>query len=174
MKYSLRVGVGVPAHVVGAEFERILGEHGAVTAKLLLEEAKPARAPLHKAFVWNDAQAGLLYRMDQARHLIRAVHIVEEDGTDGGCAFVRVSAFDPETEEGGESKYLPVAQVVHNPDLFGFAVRALTANVQSAQGALKDLHAQALKLGNNKHSMLAKAGRGLDIASKNLQQAARK
>jgi hypothetical protein len=47
--------------------------------KRLWQESRKKTAPLHKAFTWDDAACGELWRTHQARMLIATVYIIEED-----------------------------------------------------------------------------------------------
>lgn len=157
MKYVIRYGIGVSADVAGNELARINAERGGVTPALVVDEARPNDAPLHPAFTWDNAKAAELYRLDEARNLIRAVHIQEDDGTDKGSAFVRVDVVDQ------PGVYLPVAQVVADPDLFASAVRALVDKLEQAKRSLIDLEAAS---GNQKRKgAVQKARRSIEKAT---------
>lgn len=66
--------------LVQKEISRIYRKHGTAKPSLVLNEAKPASSPLHPFFEWDDAKAGHNYRIVQARHLIRSVEIIRDDG----------------------------------------------------------------------------------------------
>lgn len=53
---------------------------GRLTAEELVNVSRPEDAPTHKAFEWDDAKAGELYRREQARSYIRAIVVLPEDG----------------------------------------------------------------------------------------------
>jgi hypothetical protein len=57
-----------------------LAAAGRLTTDAVVEEARPIDAPLHPAFEWRDDRAAHLYRLDQARHLIRALVITPDTG----------------------------------------------------------------------------------------------
>ena len=46
----------------------------------LVDDARPARSPLHTLFEWNDEAAAELFRRDQARQIIRLIRPVMEGG----------------------------------------------------------------------------------------------
>lgn len=54
------------------ELQSIYEEHGYLTPRNVVEAAMPSDHPLHGRFVWDDTVAGPLYRLDQARDLIRS------------------------------------------------------------------------------------------------------
>lgn len=60
------------AKIIGPELER-LATDGAVRAPEIVEAARPADAPLHRYFEWDDAAAAEEYRLDQARKLARSI-----------------------------------------------------------------------------------------------------
>lgn len=150
MKYTLKRGIGVEAQVAGEELERINEKHGGLHPEHVVKESKPKTAPLHECFTWNDTKAGEQWRLQEARNLIRCVHVVSEKGEDQGAAFVNVSVVDPE-DESSNHVYLPVGTVVVDAELFASAVAGLTAKVSGLKKALSDLHAQANKTSIKKH-----------------------
>lgn len=165
-RYRLRRGIGVPADVAGDELERIASEHDGLTARVLVDESAPKDAPLHPAFEWNNAKAGDLYRLDQARNIIRAVHVVEDDGSDGGSAFYHVASV---SDGADDPKYLPEARVIADPDLYASAVQTLAANLQAAQRGLAALERRA-KVGA-KSKRIKAAGRHVGNAVQELKKA---
>lgn len=166
MKYKLRRSVGIPAETVVNEFERINSECGGVTAEVVLDEARPEEAPLHPAFLWDDTEAAERYRLWQARDLVRAVHIVDDEGEDRGSAYVRVVTIDD--EEIG-SVYKPVAEVVSNPSLFASALRELRNKLAGAKRAISDLEREAREAGQLKNEKsLFKALRSVEQAESHL------
>lgn len=56
-----------------------LEKTGGLTAKRLLDASRPADAPLHDEFEWNDSKAAENYREQQARHIINSLTIVVEE-----------------------------------------------------------------------------------------------
>lgn len=69
----------VDPNIVGQAIEEIEKEHGEVTAKLLLEKARPKKSKLHKLFEWNDTVAAERWRLDQATKIITAIAVTYED-----------------------------------------------------------------------------------------------
>lgn len=65
----------VGADVVGEAIEAAIGESGSVDKRVLVENARPAKAPLHPCFEWNDPKAAELYRLGQARNIVNAVTV---------------------------------------------------------------------------------------------------
>ena len=67
---------GADAQIVANEIEQI-GESG-VTPAQILDYARDENTELHKCFEWDDGKAAELYRMDQARTIIRCIVIKNE------------------------------------------------------------------------------------------------
>lgn len=78
---------------VRAELARIAAEHdGLLFPAHVVEAAQPEDSPIHDRFEWDDSEAGIRYRMWQARQLIR-VHVVvgPEPGVEPVRAYVSLS-----------------------------------------------------------------------------------
>lgn len=67
--------------VVGEEIRRIDREIGPVTPRVLLEESRPATAPLHEIFEWNDKRAAEKWRGYQAQEAIMCLQVVVKEGS---------------------------------------------------------------------------------------------
>lgn len=150
MKYTLKRSIGVDAQAAGEELERINEKHSGLHPEHVVKESKPKTATLHACFTWDDAKAGEQWRLQEARGLIRCVHVVSEDGEDQGAAFVNVSVVDPEDESSSHA-YLPVGTVVADADLFASAVSGLTAKMAGIKRSLSDLYAQSNKRTAKRH-----------------------
>jgi hypothetical protein len=62
---------------------------GRVTPYDIVDAARDPDSPLHSAFTWDDAEAAHQHRLDQARYLIRRIHV---DITVGN-RLIRIPAF---------------------------------------------------------------------------------
>jgi hypothetical protein len=51
---------------------------GRLQAQAVVERAKPRASILHQCFTWDDSKAGALYRLEEARGLIRRYSVVIE------------------------------------------------------------------------------------------------
>lgn len=69
------------AQVAGEMCEKLEAD-GNLTAQSLLDANRPADAPLHNEFEWDDGIAAEEYRKSQARHIINCLCVIKE--TDGG------------------------------------------------------------------------------------------
>lgn len=91
MVYQWRAGAHhkIDAQTAGEELERIRTfNNGRLEAEHVVDAARPADAPLHEAFEWNDAVAAEAWRRDQASTMIRHIAVVM-DKPDGEAAAVR-------------------------------------------------------------------------------------
>lgn len=114
MKYEWRENArtrGLDVENVAPVLEHLEQRHGHLTPAIVLREASKPRSPLHGWFVWDDTEAARLYRLDQARELIRSVTVtvVGEDAEE-----LTVRAF---VNLGGDaSEYESIAAVMREPD----------------------------------------------------------
>lgn len=60
----------------------IYATHGQLTPRLVLEEARDPKHPLHDRFEWDDSIAAEKYREVQASELIRSVRVRQVDGAE--------------------------------------------------------------------------------------------
>lgn len=76
--YGWRPGsrVNLDPQKAGEALNRLEKAHnGLLEPEMVVEAARPEDSPLHPHFEWDDTKAAGLYRVDQARELIRAVTI---------------------------------------------------------------------------------------------------
>lgn len=80
MVYQYKTGCKhvVPVEVVVGEFEKL----PEVTAKNVVDAARPEESPLHREFEWDNSIAGEKWREEQARALIRHIVIVPDSKPD--------------------------------------------------------------------------------------------
>lgn len=138
--YNFRRGTevdGIDAQTAGEELARITEHHGALTAAVVVDEARPDDAPLHPAFEWDDAVAAELHRQHQADTLIKAVQVIHEKDEPDEPVFVKVRS---------AQNYQPVEQVAKKLDLYEEAFRDACERLGEAQVALEQLVAVAAKL----------------------------
>ena len=96
---------------IGEELAKIAADgKGHLTPKAVVNAARADRSPLHRFFEWDDAKAAESYRLDQARTLIRAIKIVDDEREEPAPAFISIAG------KGGTS-YRPLADVLGNSDL---------------------------------------------------------
>jgi len=73
---------GQPVHVtiVAKEITRIIEKSGgSVSPAIVVKNARPKSSPIHECFEWNNNEAAELYRIEQAKYLLRSVTITKLD-----------------------------------------------------------------------------------------------
>jgi hypothetical protein len=103
----------------GERIEAIMeGQDGKARAQVVYEDAKKKRSPLHEYFEWDDSVAAEGYRLNQARELLRFIHVVvtAPDGTEieSRAYFNVVVENDDETLE---RTNVPLARVMTEVEL---------------------------------------------------------
>lgn len=73
------ISLPVSANVAGECLSRIYHQNGQLTPQSVLKEASAKKHPLHSYFEWNDTKAAKKWRIEQARQLIKCVHVVTTD-----------------------------------------------------------------------------------------------
>jgi len=111
---------GDPGAIHG-EIERVREKHGGeVTPELIVKAARRRGSALHGEFVWDDQEASALYRLAQARYVLRAIEVVRVDQDDSGVRVYetvrRVAATgDPDADEG--RSYMTRDDILADSDL---------------------------------------------------------
>lgn len=102
----------VPAPAAGAAIEAIRAEYGNVTPAAVVDAARSARHPLHKAFNWDDTEAAQKWREHQARMLIGSIRLVVEEDTGPTERIAYVSITSRELGRG----YVRSADAMRDPE----------------------------------------------------------
>lgn len=89
-------------------------QHGELTPKMVVDDARPLGAPLHDRFEWDDNIAGEKYRLSQAAQLIRAVRIEYTTPESGERKFIRGFSSLFESGEPERQGYAPTEEVLEN------------------------------------------------------------
>jgi hypothetical protein len=108
---TLKASDKADAQKIGEALNTLAGAEGELTPSMVVEAAKSPRHILHKHFEWDDTIAAGLYRIDQARAVIRSI-CVEDADTDEGRAPAYISISD----KGGTS-YRTLSAVKGSADL---------------------------------------------------------
>lgn len=114
---------------------------GRLTPDNVVDAAQDEASPLHQCFEWDNDAAAHMFRVEQARHLIRSVRV---DVTTSHHT-VRVPAFvhDPECER-GEQGYVSIRQLSFDEDK---SREVVIAEFSRAASALRRARAVAMALG---------------------------
>lgn len=91
----------ISAEVAGAELRRIEVAQGGLTPRAVVDASRPADAPLHKLFEWDNERAADAWRLDQARQAISSLRVVVHEKAPPVPAFasIRVPEIDGTTED---------------------------------------------------------------------------
>lgn len=98
----------VSAQTAGEELARICAKNDGLRPEDIVDESRPASAPLHPCFEWDDPTAAELYRQHQARGIVRCI-TTTVDASDGPVetrAFVRAE----------RPAYQPIQAVINTVD----------------------------------------------------------
>jgi hypothetical protein len=134
-KYAWKEGARYhgDAATVGRALMRIERTYGGIEAPLVVKEAESPQSPLHDYFEWDDAVAGVRFREEQARSLIRHVQVVRSNGSG---TYVR--AFVVVEDAGGEA-YQSIAKVMSNEQLRSQLLRRARAELETFRRKYRDL-----------------------------------
>lgn len=120
------------AQSVGSRLHHIRNAKGRLTAGDVVEDAKPKNSVLHEYFEWDDEVAAGKYRTDQARHLIRSIVVVEDEGDTPVRAFAKVRVDD-------ENTYEPISVVMSNPRLRMQVLKEVSDQIEALKAKLAAL-----------------------------------
>lgn len=127
------------AQAIGEELERIRQEQsGRLETERVVEEAKVKKSPLHSAFTWDDTRAAHLFRLEEARHLIRHVVCLSSEADIPQRAFFNVTVVNAETQE-SERYYQSAAVISQNPQEYDAALKLMLQELSGAQNGLEQL-----------------------------------
>lgn len=96
----------VPAQVAGEVCAALERSEAGLTPASLVEVSRPASAPLHNEFEWDDLAAAEKYRQTQAAALIRNITVTVSDCEDSPRAFVHIRA------SGEASNFISLSRVL--------------------------------------------------------------
>lgn len=100
-----------PANEVAKALHQIKGENAGLTPHAVVDAAAEEDHLLHPYFEWDDTKAARLYRVDQARLLIRSISVENKDRSAGPVrAFVSVNG------SSGSRSYEPTYQAMEKSD----------------------------------------------------------
>lgn len=111
--YDWKRAMPVKAQDAGEHLKKLERQHGAVTPKLIVDDARPKTALLHKCFEWNDGIAAEKYRESQAGFILRNLVTVSVTKTEEQS---EVRAFVNIIKE-GDSKFISVTTAMSDDDM---------------------------------------------------------
>lgn len=105
-QYQWNSDFGKPEDLPGvvAELRAIQGKNGEIKPELVVEAAKVKTSALHKYFTWDNKEAAVKYRLQEASNLLRRIEVVVIK--DGEPKTLR--AFEVVSRNETTSNYAPV------------------------------------------------------------------
>lgn len=115
-------------------FEEIRQRDGKLTPAAVVDSARPEESVLHEDFEWRDNVAAEKYRQGQARQMVAAVRVIPAKTREPVRAYINVrvttrpllkmddvleTSEPDEPEEQSERCYMPLEEVLQQPDLCG-------------------------------------------------------
>ncbi len=150
-KYRYRSGRSFPiaAQVAGEELEKLGVYQRPVPPSDVVKAAKPAAAPLHPCFEWNNSEAANLYRENQARDLMRSIAVVvesREKRPENQIAFVSVGTSGPN----GQAGYIATSVAMGDDDMRERVIGDAVAQLRGWQARYRHIEelAEAVKAVN--------------------------
>jgi hypothetical protein len=130
----LHNGKHADPQIIGNALEKIAEANGGLlTPKAVVTAAAKTRHPLNKHFEWRDEIAGPLYRLDQARNLIRVIRIVsDEQPTVKHYAFINIRS------EGGRG-YVSPQRIIDSSTLQARALEMAERELAAIERRYKEL-----------------------------------
>jgi hypothetical protein len=119
--------------VIGAALNEIaVAREGRLTPKDVVDTARAEQHPLHQHFEWDDSVAGELYRVDQARNIIRVIRVEDGDAREGTSrAFLSI-------KDDGVA-YRSITEVKSSADLQDSILRAAERDLEAFERRYRDL-----------------------------------
>lgn len=114
-----------------------LQEERRLGAKALVAEGRVPGNPLNDYFEWNDGVAGELYREEQARYLIRGIHIVRVDDSTGRETSIRAFVIVKAEEGDSERPFVAIGRAIAQEEMWEFVLEEVRSWLRSAQRKLR-------------------------------------
>lgn len=128
------------------EFARIIRRDGCIRPSVVVNEARPAKSPIHDDFEWNDKKAAEEYRLSQARQYIRITPVrIENNKPEQRLVHVVPERIEGPTavDTSREGYYKPVSVVVQNDSEYMRALNELQSQVTAIQRTIAELKRHA-------------------------------
>lgn len=157
--YSWKTGSRIKAdpEKVGKELESILE----VTPEKVLAKAKNKNSAMHQCFTWEDTEAAHKWRLEEARHIVKAL-VILEPVDNGPQAVIQVRAFEHITLD-DRPVYMPIDKVLENDDWREQVFYAIRSGIEQLQRKAKAFE--------HRDKRLIKVGKQLGLAAKAIDNA---
>lgn len=109
-----RISKDLDGHAIGKEIAALRDEESEFTNAKVVEAARPESSAMHTYFEWDNDTAGVLWREEQARYLVRnIVYVVadprtEEEYPTDERAFISMNVVGTDAEQSGRYKVATV------------------------------------------------------------------
>jgi len=109
-RWKAKIPFKAKAQDVGEHLEQLRERNGYLTASLVVQDAKDTDSPTRICFEWDDREAAVQYRLDQARLVLRGIVIVikDEDEVEPD-KLIRAFVYIEDEEDTGHYQSLHVA-----------------------------------------------------------------
>lgn len=141
-RYSFADGEILAIKAIGQANPQKLGEAlevisaksgGRLTPPAVVEAARDKKNILHKHFEWSDPVAAEAYRLDQARSLIRCIHVESTEAENGYArAFLSIKDRDG-------TSYRSLSDVMRSADLQAKVLAAAERDLISFENRFRDM-----------------------------------
>lgn len=114
MVYEWKAGSRFPigAQIAAERLNLIREQNGAITPRVVVDDAASDNSPLHRCFEWDNDKAADSFRLDQARKLIGSIVVAQIDEkpvNKEARAFVHI--------ESGANRYEPIQVAMASVDM---------------------------------------------------------
>jgi exosome complex RNA-binding protein Csl4 len=122
------------AQRIGTALEKIAAKNGGhLTPSAIVEEASNPKHVIHPHITWDDSLAAKLYRLDQARAIVRCIHVEDDETEDGHVqAFISISEKD-------QTSYRSITEIKKSVDLQSKVLQQAEADLQAWQNRYRSL-----------------------------------
>lgn len=130
-KWKMPGLIPVDAQDAGEELDRIYRKNGQLSPQSVVDESRPAAAPLHPCFEWDDTVAAEKYRQGQAQEIIRQIVVAPAENEPQQStvrAFVSVSR-----------EYHPIDVVIQHPNMMELLMRDALTELRAFQNKYETL-----------------------------------
>jgi hypothetical protein len=138
--------------VVQRELKRIIATDKVLTPERVLEAASAKSSPLHRFFQWDNGKAAQAYRLDQARNLIRVVHVLKV------------------IDDGRKQEPITVRAIVNVNPGKGFVTRNEAIGSETIRAAMVERHLRSLETWVRESMDIVELSQLRSVISKSLEQ----
>lgn len=130
---------GIDAAKAHAALEKIRKDNNGLTDDAIVESAKPKNHTLHKWFEWDDSKAATEHRRQQARELVRSVHVVYEEAPEVKTRLYEIQRKVQPRQE-GRTVYSTADEVLRDPAARDALIATAIRQAMEFRRRFKGLH----------------------------------